>query len=60
MVPVIKELAAQGVTVSIDTMRADVAEAALETGAGIVNDVSGGLADPGMAPCSPTRGCRGS
>jgi dihydropteroate synthase len=49
-VPVIKELAGQGVTVSIDTMHADVARAALENGARIVNDVSGGRVDPGMAP----------
>lgn len=50
VLPVIKELAGQGVTVSIDTMHADVARAALENGAGIVNDVSGGMADPAMAP----------
>ncbi|MGE2720260.1 dihydropteroate synthase [Mycolicibacterium celeriflavum] len=47
---VIRELAAQGVTVSIDTMHAEVARAALENGAQIVNDVSGGRADPDMAP----------
>ncbi len=47
--PVIRELAAQGITISIDTMHADVARAALEAGAHIVNDVSGGRADPGMA-----------
>lgn len=47
--PVIRELAAQGITVSIDTMHAGVARAALENGAQIVNDVSGGLADPNMA-----------
>ncbi|MFN3003587.1 dihydropteroate synthase [Mycolicibacterium wolinskyi] len=47
--PVIRELAAQGITVSIDTMHAGVARAALESGAKIVNDVSGGLADPNMA-----------
>ncbi len=50
VVPVVKDLAAQGITVSIDTMHADVARAALESGAGIVNDVSGGRADPAMAP----------
>jgi dihydropteroate synthase len=49
VVPVVKELAAQGLTVSIDTMRADVADSALEHGARIVNDVSGGRADPRMA-----------
>lgn len=48
VVPVIKELAAQGITVSIDTMHAGVASAALANGAKIVNDVSGGLADPNM------------
>lgn len=50
VVPVIKELAGQGLTVSIDTMHAAVARAALENGAQIVNDVSGGRADPAMAP----------
>ena len=50
VVPVIKDLAAHGVTVSIDTMHADVAEAALACGARMVNDVSGGLADARMAP----------
>jgi dihydropteroate synthase len=49
VLPVIKEIAGQGITVSIDTMRADVARAALENGAQIVNDVSGGRADPNMA-----------
>lgn len=50
VVPVITELAAAGATVSVDTMRAEVAAAALEAGASIVNDVSGGLADPEMLP----------
>ena len=50
VVPVIKELAGQGLTVSIDTMHAAVAQAALENGAQIVNDVSGGRADAGMGP----------
>jgi dihydropteroate synthase len=50
VVPVVEELAAQGVVVSIDTMHADVARAALQSGARIVNDVSGGRADPAMAP----------
>jgi dihydropteroate synthase len=49
VIPVIKDLAAQGITVSIDTMRAEVAAAALRSGARIVNDVSGGRADPKMA-----------
>ncbi|GAA2538145.1 dihydropteroate synthase [Mycolicibacterium diernhoferi] len=47
--PVIADLAAEGLTVSIDTMHSSVASAALESGAQIVNDVSGGLADPNMA-----------
>ena len=47
--PVVRELARQGVAVSIDTMRAEVAEYAVEAGARLVNDVSGGLADPSMA-----------
>ena len=50
VVPVITELAAAGATVSVDTMRAEVAAAALEAGASVVNDVSGGLADPEMLP----------
>ena len=50
VLPVVKELAEQGITVSIDTMHADVARVALENGASIVNDVSGGRADPAMAP----------
>ncbi len=45
VVPVIRELVAAGAVVSVDTMRAEVAEAALAAGARIVNDVSGGLAD---------------
>ena len=49
VVPVTRGLADAGVTVSVDTMRATVAAAALEAGAAVVNDVSGGLADPDMA-----------
>lgn len=49
VVPVVRGLAQQGVTVCVDTMRASVAAACLEAGAGLVNDVSGGLADPQMA-----------
>ena len=48
VVPVIEALAAQGARVSVDTMRAEVAQRAVEAGASIVNDVSGGLADPGI------------
>ncbi|MEZ0349902.1 dihydropteroate synthase [Mycobacterium sp. pR1184] len=58
VVPVVKELAAQGITVSIDTMHADVARAALQNGARIVNDVSGGRADPAMAPLVAEAGVR--
>ncbi|PTR40026.1 MULTISPECIES: dihydropteroate synthase [unclassified Rhodococcus (in: high G+C Gram-positive bacteria)] len=47
--PVIAALAAEKITVSVDTMRASVAAAAIEAGATIVNDVSGGRADPAMA-----------
>jgi dihydropteroate synthase len=46
--PVIRELAAAGACVSIDTMRAAVAAPAIAAGARLVNDVSGGKADPGM------------
>jgi len=46
VVPVIEELAGEGAVLSVDTMRPEVAEAALRAGARIVNDVSGGLADP--------------
>ncbi|ADG77201.1 Dihydropteroate synthase OS=Tsukamurella paurometabola (strain ATCC 8368 / DSM / CCUG 35730/ CIP 100753 / JCM 10117 / KCTC 9821 / NBRC 16120 / NCIMB 702349/ NCTC 13040) OX=521096 GN=Tpau_0561 PE=3 SV=1 [Tsukamurella paurometabola] len=49
VVPVITALAAEGIAVSVDTMRASVAAAALDAGAAIVNDVSGGRADPAMA-----------
>jgi dihydropteroate synthase len=48
VVPVIEALAAEGVPVSVDTMRAEVAEVAVASGARLVNDVSGGLADPAM------------
>lgn len=48
ILPVVRELAAQGAVVSVDTTRASTAAAAIEAGALIINDVSGGLADPGM------------
>jgi len=47
-IPVITELAKHGVTISIDTMRASIAEAAIKAGASIINDVSGGLSDSHM------------
>lgn len=49
VVPVIRELAREGVVLSVDTMHAATARAALDAGARLVNDVSGGLADPLMA-----------
>ncbi|MGY1806126.1 dihydropteroate synthase [Blastococcus sp. SYSU D00669] len=49
ILPVIADLAAEGARVSVDTTRAEVAEVALDAGAVLVNDVSGGLADSGMA-----------
>jgi dihydropteroate synthase len=45
VLPVVRELAATGACVSIDTMRAAVAEPAISAGARLVNDVSGGKAD---------------
>ena len=49
VLPVIRELADAGVAVSVDTIHAATAAAAIEAGAVVVNDVSGGLADPAMA-----------
>ena len=57
VVPVIAALTAAGVPTSIDTTRAEVAAAALDAGAALVNDVSGGLADPAMAPLVASAGC---
>jgi dihydropteroate synthase len=48
VMPVVRELSEAGVSVSIDTMRATVAAQAIEAGARLVNDVSGGRADPDM------------
>ncbi|WKV15883.1 dihydropteroate synthase [Janibacter limosus] len=48
VVPVVEALAADGIAVSVDTMRASVAEVALAAGGAIINDVSGGPADPQM------------
>jgi dihydropteroate synthase len=54
VVPVVRRLRAVerplGLPISVDTMRAEVAAAALDAGADLVNDVSGGLADPAMLP----------
>ena len=49
VLPVVRALTAAGAVVSVDTMRAEVAAEALSLGAVMVNDVSGGLADPEMA-----------
>lgn len=49
VLPVVRELVGAGVPVSVDTTRAAVAEACAEAGAAMINDVSGGLADPDMA-----------
>ncbi|MEV7286821.1 dihydropteroate synthase [Streptomyces sp. NPDC093252] len=56
VVPVVRGLAAEGAVVSVDTMRASVAEQALAAGAALVNDVSGGLADPAMIPAVAAAG----
>ncbi|MBO4208413.1 dihydropteroate synthase [Micromonospora echinofusca] len=57
VLPVIRALADAGVPMSIDTTRASVAEAALAAGVAVVNDVSGGLADPDMARVVADAGC---
>ena len=56
VIPVIKELAKTGTRISIDTMRASTAKAAIKAGAQIINDVSGGLADPEMLPTAAQLG----
>ncbi|GAB3945886.1 dihydropteroate synthase [Corynebacterium tapiri] len=48
VVPVVKALASEGIAVSVDTMRAATARAVADAGAQMLNDVSGGLADPDM------------
>ena len=57
VLPVIKALAAEGITVSVDTYRASVAESALAHGATVINDVSGGLGDADMARVARDAGC---
>lgn len=49
VLPVVRRLVEEGVPVSVDTTRAEVAAATAEAGASMINDVSGGLADPNMA-----------
>ncbi|MFS8198963.1 dihydropteroate synthase (plasmid) [Streptomyces sp. CWNU-52B] len=56
VIPVVRGLAAEGVMVSVDTMRASVAERSLAAGAVLVNDVSGGLGDPAMIPAVAASG----
>ena len=56
ILPVVTELASQGLRVSIDTLNAATALAAAKAGASIINDVSGGLADPGMAAVAAETG----
>jgi dihydropteroate synthase len=57
ILPIIRELSRHGVPLSVDTYRASVAAAALEAGASVVNDVSGGLGDAGMASVVRDAGC---
>jgi dihydropteroate synthase len=57
VIPVVRDLAGRGAYVSVDTMRAEVAAAALEAGASMINDVSGGRADPELLPLIATAGC---
>lgn len=56
ILPVIEALAADGAVVSVDTYRAETARAALGAGATIVNDVSGGLADPAILEAAASAG----
>jgi dihydropteroate synthase len=57
VLPVISELRKQTTAlISVDTMKADVARAALDAGASIINDVSGGRADDAMLPLAAERG----
>ncbi|MRG60139.1 dihydropteroate synthase [Agromyces sp. CFH 90414] len=58
VVPVIRELAGRGIRVSVDTMHAATAAAAVEAGAEIINDVSAGLADEAMAAIAAETGAR--
>jgi dihydropteroate synthase len=55
--PVVAALAGAGATVSIDTSKIAVAEAALDAGAAIVNDVTAFVAEPGLAELCADRGC---
>lgn len=57
VLPIVTRLADAGVAVSVDTMRAEVAARCVEAGAVVVNDVSGGLADPEMLRTVAALGC---
>lgn len=58
VIPVIRALAGKGAEISVDTMRASTARLAVEAGASIVNDVSGGAADPEMFETVADLGCK--
>lgn len=58
VIPVIQALAGKGADISIDTMRASTARLAVAAGAVIVNDVSGGAADPKMFATVADLGCK--
>jgi dihydropteroate synthase len=58
VIPVIEGLAGHGVTISVDTMRAETARLAVRAGASIVNDVSGGAADADMFATVAELGCK--
>jgi len=58
VIPVIKVLSGKGADISVDTMRASTAKLAVEAGALIVNDVSGGAADPAMFSTVAALGCK--
>ena len=57
VIPLVRSLAGDGVMVSVDTMRASTASEALDNGASLINDVSGGLADPEMLTVVAERRC---
>jgi len=56
-IKLIRSLNLPDIPISIDTYRADVAEAAIQAGAHIINDVSAGLMDPAMLPTAAKLGC---
>jgi len=58
VIPVIEGLAGKGVTLSVDTMRAETARLAVRAGTSIVNDVSGGAADAEMFATVAELGCK--